>query len=90
MCDEKKEILTSKGHRILIIIVGDVVAQWLVRQTWDQKVNSSSPGRCTHVEFLGKTLNSHTHIHISPPSCINGNQQIAWGKPDKMLRGNLR
>ena len=35
--------------------VGDVVCQWLVRRTWDPKVESSSPGRCTHVVFLGKT-----------------------------------
>ena len=27
---------------------------------------------------------------FSPPRCINGNQQIAWGQPDKMLGGNLR
>ena len=32
-------------------LMGDVVAQWLVRGTWDQKVESSSPGRCTHVVF---------------------------------------
>ena len=38
---------------------GDMVAQWLVK-IWDQKVESSSPGRCTHVVFLGKTLNSHS------------------------------
>ena len=37
----------------------DVVAQRLVRRTWDLKVESSSPGRCTHVVFLGKTLTSH-------------------------------
>ena len=43
----------------LLDTVGDVVAQWLVRRTWDLKVESSSPGRCTHVVFLGKTLNSH-------------------------------
>ena len=37
--------------------VGDVVAQWLVRRTRDQKVESSSPGRCTHVALLlGKHL----------------------------------
>ena len=41
-------------------IVRDVVAQWLARWTWDQKVESSSPGRCTHVVFLGKTLHSHS------------------------------
>ena len=27
---------------------------------------------------------------LSPPRCISGNQQIAWGQPDKMLGGNLR
>ena len=27
---------------------------------------------------------------LSPPRCINGNQQIALGKPDKMLGGNLQ
>ena len=27
---------------------------------------------------------------LSPPRCINGNQQIAWGQPNKMLAGNLR
>ena len=26
----------------------------------------------------------------TPPRCINGNQQIAWGQHDKMLGGNLR
>ena len=31
------------------LLVGDMVAQWLVHPTWDQKVESSSPGRCTHV-----------------------------------------
>ena len=36
------------------------MAQWLVRWTWDLKVESSSPGRCTQVVFLGKTLNSHS------------------------------
>ena len=41
-------------------LVGDVVAQWLVRWIWDQKVESSSPGWCTHLVFLGKTLNSHS------------------------------
>ena len=46
--------------------VGDVVAQWLVRRTWDQKVESSSPGRCNHV--VPQCLSSS-------PRCINGNQQ---------------
>ena len=27
---------------------------------------------------------------LSSPRCINGNQQIAWGQPDKLLGGNLR
>ena len=40
--------------------VGDVMAQWLVRRTWDLKVGSLSPGRCTHIMFLGKTFNSHS------------------------------
>ena len=40
--------------------VGDVVAPWLVRRTWDLKVESSIPGRCTHVVLLGKTLNSYS------------------------------
>ena len=40
---------------------------------------------CIHVVFLGKTRNIYT-----PPSCINGNQQIAWGQPHKIQGGNLR
>ena len=55
--------------------VGQTVAQWLERQTWDLKVESSSPGRCTHVVCLGKTL---------------GTSKLLIGKPDKMLGGNLR
>ena len=44
--------------------MGDVVAEWLVRRTWEKKVESSSPGWCTHVVFLGKTLNSHSaYLH---------------------------
>ena len=58
--------------------VEDVVAQWLVRRTWDQKVESSSPGCCTHVVFLGKTLNSHS-ASLHPG---------VWGQPDKKLGGN--
>ena len=27
---------------------------------------------------------------LSPPRCINGNHQIAWGQPDILLEGNLR
>ena len=49
-----KNNLVSQGAS-----VGDVVAQWLVHQTWDQKVERSSPGGCTHIVFLGKTLNYH-------------------------------
>ena len=40
--------------------LGDVVVQWLVRRTWDRKVESSSPGWCTHVVFFSKTLNSYS------------------------------
>ena len=40
--------------------VGDAVAQLLVHQTWGLKVKSSTPGQCTHVLFLGKTLYSHS------------------------------
>ena len=36
--------------------VGNVVAQWLVHWTWDLRVESSSPGRCIFIAFLGKTL----------------------------------
>ena len=57
------------------------MAQWIVRGTWDRKVESSSPGRCTHVVFVGKTLNS-------PPRCINENQQIAWGWTSIPSRGS--
>ena len=65
-----------------------LVAQWLVRRTWDQKVESSSPDRCTHVVLLGKTLNSHSaSLH---PGVKKGTKQIAWGQPDKKLGGNLR
>ena len=44
----------------VLSFVGDMVAQWLVCRTWDQKVESLSPRRCTHVVFLGKTLNSYS------------------------------
>ena len=36
------------------------MAQWLVRRTWDHKVESSSPVQCTHVVFLGKTYHEAT------------------------------
>ena len=54
-----------KEHIICLgFFVEDMVAQWLVRRTWDQTVESSSPGRCTHIVFLGKTPNSHsTSLH---------------------------
>ena len=45
---------------VFILTMGDMVVQWLVRRTWDLKVESSCPGRSTHVVFLGKTLNSHS------------------------------
>ena len=53
------------------------MAQWLVRRTWDPE----------NVESSTKHL---TLQCLSKPKCINGNQQIAWGQPDKMLGGNLR
>ena len=62
------------NHNIQLQTMGDVVVQWLVRWTCDLKVESSSPGRCTHVVFIGKTLNFH-----SASLLINGNQQIALG-----------
>ena len=34
--------------------------------------------------------NTELSQYLSSPRCINGNQQIAWGQPDKMLGGNLR
>ena len=52
------------------------------------KVESSSPGRCSQAVFLGTTLKLSQCL--SPPRCINGNQKIAWGQPDKMLGGDLR
>ena len=54
-----KEIF-SLNH-IYSSTVGDVVAQWLVHQTWDLKVKGLSPGWCTNVVFLlSKTLNSYS------------------------------
>ena len=31
-----------------------------------------------------------TMLRTTGPRCISGNQQIAWGQPDKKLGGNLR
>ena len=54
---------------------------------WDLKVESSSPGLCTHVVFLGKTLNSHSaSVH---PGVQMWNQQIG-DKLTRMLEGNMR
>ena len=36
------------------------------------------------------TQNTKLSQCLSPASCINENQQIAWGQPDKTLGGNLR
>ena len=58
------------------------MAQWLVRRTWDLKFESSIPGRCTSVVFLGKILNSHSaSLH---PGVKMGKQLY------KTLGGNLR
>ena len=52
-----KEIIDKKlGQKI----TRGLVAQWLVRRTWDLKVESSSPGWGTHVVVLDKTLKSHS------------------------------
>ena len=74
--------------------MGDVVAQWLVVSTSDlgaegRDFESVSPNQCTHLNlvFLGKTLEFSQCF--SPPSCMNGNQQIALAI-DNMLRGYLR
>ena len=39
--------------KVKLTTVRDVVAQWLVHQTWDLKVETSSPGWCVYVVFLG-------------------------------------
>ena len=68
--------------KVYLKIVGDVVAQWLLCQTWDQKVESSSPSQCTYVVFLGKTLNSHSatlHPGVykwEPANCLGSN--LRW------------
>ena len=58
--------------------VGDVVVQWLVHQTWDLKVDSSSPGWCADVVFLGKTLNS-SHSASLHPVVLMGTSKLLWG-----------
>ena len=59
---QSKIILESGRNKACIYydFLGDVVARWLVRRTLDLKVESLSPGRCTHIVSLGKTLNSHS------------------------------
>ena len=59
-----------------------------MHRTWDQKdqkEESSSPGRCTHVVFLRKALNSH-NASLHPPMCVNGNQQITWGQTGGVVK----
>ena len=63
--------------------MGDVVSQWLVRRTWDLKVESSSPGRCTHVVVLGKTLNSRS-------ASLHPGVEMGTSKSAKVLGSNLR
>ena len=60
---------------------------WLVRRTRDLKDQSSSPAAPTLCVFTKNNLLSQC---LSPPTCINGNQQIAWEQPDKILGGNLQ
>ena len=65
------------------------MVQWLGRRTWDRKVESSSPGRCTHV--VGLRQNAQLSQCLSPAKCfVAGDQQIVLGQLDKMLGGNLR
>ena len=62
-----------------IVIVGNVVAQWLVHRTW--KVESSSPGRFTHVVFLGKTLTVSLPTKLykwEPENCFGNNLTKCW------------
>ena len=70
----ERETMYPDNFSDFTLLVGHVVAQWLVRLTWDLKVQSSSPGTCTHVAFLGRTLTSHSAIQVYK---INVNQQIA-------------
>ena len=63
--------------KLRIRYLGDEVVQWLVRRTWNLKVESSSSGCCVYVVLLDKTHNSHS-VFLLPLRCINGNlQQIA-------------
>ena len=65
--------------------MGDVVAQRLVRRTWDLKIESSSPDRCTHVVFFGKTLTCYSaSLHQGvfykwePANCFRDNLTKFW------------
>ena len=57
------------------------MARRLVRQTWDLKVESLSPGRCVYVVFLDKTLNSGVQT---------GTRQIALGTTSNGLVSHPR
>ena len=50
--NEKEKRFNKIQYKITINTVGDVVAQWLVRQTWDLNDESSSSGRCSQVVFI--------------------------------------
>ena len=84
--------LQSEGKHLIsfmhMLSVGDVVAQWLVRQTTDLKVESLSPGRCIHVVSPGRTLNSHSgSLHLGLQM---GTSNLLADNPTKILGGNLR
>ena len=47
-------------------------------------------GSVVSVSHLGPEGREFKPKLAGAPMCINGNQQTAWGQPDKMLGGNLR
>ena len=63
-------------YQVISGIVGDVVAQWLARRTWDLKVESSVHPCCV---LRQNTLLSQC---LSPPRCMNGDHLTkCWEVP---------